>query len=291
MLQRFHDWPLLAVPGQHDLRNHSYEALENTPYGLMMQAGAIKDISGLICWSVDPTDRCNFKYRLPSGDERRCGPTPWKTYQSNSDSNVKVSITGFAWDSIDAGAVAERIEKANTEGSIKVAITHQYVYANTATNPAQFSQGNASELSDTFKGFDVVFAGDNHTPFAYRRSSKHPLIINCGSMQSTTIRQRGKHQPKMYLLCSTPSGFEVVSIPVQIDSVWASTEVLRLIEANNDVLQGFTLSLARIGDRFTTATIAAALQEFLGTIGKSHLSPQLVSLINAIRDNEDEVEV
>ena len=286
MLQRFHKQPLLAVPGQHDLRNHNYEHLEATPYGLLMQAGAIKDLSGLVSWSVDPGDRCGFKYRLPLNDDRRYGVVPWHTPRDRTE----LRIVGFGWDAMDAGQVSERIGNFDCEGAIKVAITHQYVYANAATNPAQFTNGNILDVSETFKGFDVVFAGDNHTPFAYRRSAKHPLIINCGAMQATTIRQKN-HKPKVYLLCSTPQGFEVVGILLANEIAWAATEVLRLIEANNGALQDVILGMARVGDRFTSASISTALQGYLKTIGKAHLSNQLIPLINAIRTEEGEVEV
>lgn len=284
MLQRFHNQQLLAVPGQHDLRNHNYEHLEATPYGLLMQAGVIKDLSGLLSWSADPSDNCGRKYRLPFADDRKYGPVPWLTSWS------EIKLCGFAWNATDTGVVAERIGKIDGEGAIKVAITHQYVFANASTNPGQFTNGNALSVSEEYEGFDVVFAGDNHTPFAYRRSAKHPLIVNCGAMQATTIRQKG-HKPKVYLLCKTPTGFEVVGIWLQYEPQWAATEVLRLLEAHNEPLQDVILGMARVGDRFTGSSISQALQSYLTTIGKSYLYNQLNPLINSIRENEDEVDV
>jgi DNA repair exonuclease SbcCD nuclease subunit len=133
---------MLCVPGQHDLPNHNIKDLYRSGYGVLVQAGKIKTLSGTKPFTVATTEAKNLL------------------------------IYGFGWEEeIHAPYMAEK-------GVLKVAVIHQYVWRKGDSYPDAPKDQYFDKMWSKLKGYDVAVFGDNHKGFSEHKGST--LIYNCG---------------------------------------------------------------------------------------------------------------
>lgn len=116
-----------AVPGQHDLRHHSYEDIEATGYWNLVLAEAINDI--------DPT--C---LNLVEDSSLVLHSFPW----------------GFDLEGNTAGI---------NSGELYVAVVHHYVWDIGHGHPGASRDDAADRIQEKLAGYDVIITGDNHKGF------------------------------------------------------------------------------------------------------------------------------
>lgn len=133
-----------AVPGQHDLQNHSLELIRKTGYWTLVEAGAI--------WHVG---NVNTVYSIVSG---------------------KMVLEGAGWN-----AIAEPPQFPRVEGEARIFMAHRYVYSSSANSYQGVDESrNISHLEGFLKTCDVAVFGDNHVPFTARAGDC--LVVNCGTL-------------------------------------------------------------------------------------------------------------
>lgn len=117
--------PCYAVPGQHDLRNHSYEDLSVTAYWILVKTGLVRHLEyGRPC----PVD----------------GAVLW----------------GFPW-----GRPPRPCEGHEPLGGFHVAVIHKYVCIKEARHPRASPESDASRAAPGLRGYQFGVYGDNHLPF------------------------------------------------------------------------------------------------------------------------------
>lgn len=124
-----------AIPGQHDLRYHSYEDIEHTAYHTLCCAGKIQDI--------DPT--CSN----PVGGE------------------YDLVLWGFPW-----GRPVEPNIGKRYEGELHLAVVHAYIWLQRKDAfPGAPEDRQVSCYADALMGYDAAVFGDNHKGWTTRGSS------------------------------------------------------------------------------------------------------------------------
>lgn len=120
---------LYAIPGQHDLRYHSYEERHRGAYGALCKSGNIVDLpAGKYYHGV-----------LGGGQYLRLWAMPWGKYDLPDTNQPKNS------------------------GDIHLGVLHQYRWSN-ANNKHAMAE-DSSKLESLFPGLDALLIGDNHIPW------------------------------------------------------------------------------------------------------------------------------
>jgi len=160
-----------AVPGQHDLPNHDYNAMGRSAYGVLAECGHIHD--------VRPGER------VIAG---------------------KLVITGFPWghdlrpldDNLNANPRTPVCIPPVVMPHSEVALVHKYIWIKGCgyhDAPIE-SKLNASSL----RGYDVAVFGDNHIGFVVKpKGATDPWVINCGGLMRRRSDEAG-HYPAVGLL-------------------------------------------------------------------------------------------
>ncbi len=167
---------IIVVPGQHDLPNHSMDALNKSALGVLAAAGKIT--------------------LLHSSENYDCGPYlvysyPW----------------GFPIENVDRTK-----QKYGREKKFQVAMTHQLVIeGNVADWPGQQCVSGL-DLLKRFPEYDLILSGDNHIPFTVEYEGR--LLVNPGSMMRTTADQIS-HKPRVYLWYAEERYVEPYYLPIQ----------------------------------------------------------------------------
>lgn len=112
-----------AVPGQHDLRNHSYADVTHTSYGTLLESGTIKN--------------------LHPGDTHKI--------------SKNLIAQGFPW----GVPISPRNDSNDSANCIFLAVVHQYVWYR-SSYPGANPDDNLENLRKRFRGFHGAVIGDNH---------------------------------------------------------------------------------------------------------------------------------
>lgn len=154
-----------AVPGQHDLPNHSYSRKGESAYWTLVRAGVLVDLR------------------------------PGKVRTVVGKQGVDLHLHGFPW-----GTEAVGIEGAeNRKNGRHVAVVHDYCWREGHTFPGADVQKHAAAHSFRLKGFDAAFFGDNHVGFTgVFKGPKYPVITNCGGFMRRRTDER-MYQPRVWL--------------------------------------------------------------------------------------------
>lgn len=119
-----------AVPGQHDLRHHSYEDIEATGYWNLVLADVIQN--------VDPT--CVSPVEVKEGS---------------------LVLHGFPW-----GHDLEPYSGGEPHfDEMNVAVVHHYVWDIGHGHPGASRDDAADRIQEKLAGYDAIIAGDNHKGF------------------------------------------------------------------------------------------------------------------------------
>lgn len=117
---------MLCVPGQHDLPNHRLDQVHRSGYGVLVEAGKIRDITG--------------------------------TQTGNMGGFV---VHGFGW-----GQPLLPPRKIEDPSSLlKVALIHRYCWIKDKCYPGAPQEAHVAAYRKALKGFDVAVFGDNHLSF------------------------------------------------------------------------------------------------------------------------------
>lgn len=120
---------MYAIPGQHDLRYHSYEERHRGAYGALCKAGKIID--------------------LPAG----------KYYHHVLGGGYYLRLWAMPWGKYDLPDVTQR----KNSHDIHLGVLHQYRWSN-PTNKHAMAE-DSSKLESLFPGLDALLIGDNHIPW------------------------------------------------------------------------------------------------------------------------------
>lgn len=127
------EYPIYAIPGQHDLPNHSMENIDESGFGILIASGVINllEFETLDCGS-----RLGYVFGFPFGKEI-------KDYSNNVD-----------------------LQK----GARKIAVVHKMVLENKPLWPGQ-EDPKASVLLKKYN-YDLIISGDNHHSFMVEYKGK-----------------------------------------------------------------------------------------------------------------------
>lgn len=135
---------MICIPGQHDLPNHSVQQMHRSGYGVLKQAGKIRDISG------DYYSDGNF--------------VAW----------------GFGWDQEIVPFAKSRLDSKQLQSLPQVAVIHRYMWLG-AESRYQDAPEEASFAANKkpLTTYQAVVIGDNHCPWItdYPGTS----VMNCGT--------------------------------------------------------------------------------------------------------------
>ena len=127
---------VVAIPGQHDLPQHSLDLQEKSAYAVLLESGKIQDLT-------------SFKPCLMFHD---------------------VAFYGFPF------GVEPTPPDPKDHAKFHVAIAHTMCYHKDPPYPGAPETGIASEVMKRFAGYDVVVCGDNHHGFTVRYKSGRILV-------------------------------------------------------------------------------------------------------------------
>lgn len=146
---------MFAVPGQHDLRYHSYDERHRGAYGALCKAGKIVDLPA----------NSYYPHPIGGGYYLRLWAMPWGKYELPDPSHHKNSK------------------------DIHLGVLHQYRWSN-ANNKHAMAE-DSSKLESLFPGLDALLIGDNHIPWELPRILNHGGFIPQNSDQKEYVPHYG----------------------------------------------------------------------------------------------------
>jgi len=160
-----------AIPGQHDLPHHEYEALVRSAYGTLIRTGDLFPLAPISSessgQSVYLKDQLVVLHAFPFG-------YPIQVYKGPHD-------------------------------DLHIAIAHQYVWmpnhnpahAGPATSLAHLHSENM--IGSRLYGYDTIIYGDNHQGWCRKVGDTH--VFNCGTLMRRSSSEIS-YLPQVGLLCS-----------------------------------------------------------------------------------------
>jgi DNA repair exonuclease SbcCD nuclease subunit len=137
-----------AVPGQHDLPNHSYDDIHRSAYWTLVEADVLKNLEPGQVESVHVHEL-----------------------------NGYLQLYGFPW-----GHPLTPREGAVDPSDVHLAVVHAYVWMSTSTSyPGAPDEGKLSGFKKSLTGYDAAVFGDNHIGFHTRVDGTD--VLNCGGFQ------------------------------------------------------------------------------------------------------------
>jgi hypothetical protein len=202
----------IAVPGQHDLPQHSLELYDKSWLATLEEAGCIY------------VSKEHYDYFI----------------------NNTHYMQAFSWGR-EPEAYSPRELRAGTRtkpGTLiqdpkKIALIHRMVYQGKPPYPgADKDGGTAKALLRKMKGFDLIVSGDNHETFVEELNGR--LLVNPGSMMRTSAKQED-HEPCVFLWYAEDNTVERVVLPHDRGAV--SREHLNRAEAHDSRMSAFVEKL------------------------------------------------
>ncbi len=157
---------MYAIPGNHDLPNHDYQAMHRSVYGVLVQAGKIIDLE------------------------------PGKPMEITGGSGTPLRLHGFPW-----GYVPTPLKSNGL--MLEIALLHEYIWKKTdSAYPGAPESAHISHLHEKVEGYDVVIIGDNHKSFG--SVERAPRIINVGGFMRRKADEKD-HKPSVVVIFSDGS--------------------------------------------------------------------------------------
>lgn len=143
-----------AIPGQHDLQNHSLELIKKTAFWTLVVSGRIS--------YLEP-EATNL---IKIGDKT-------------------VNIISKPWN-------YEVQKPEQCDADIQIYVAHQYIYSNQKTCYIDAPEENNIDKQVDFLNFvDVAVFGDNHIPFTYQLDNdRKTKVVNCGTLIRRKVDER-----------------------------------------------------------------------------------------------------
>lgn len=131
---------MYCIPGQHDLPNHRMDLMHRSGYGVLVEAGKIKDVVSSIC------------------------------------ATTNIVVYGYGWNEpIEPLPVSAAKARRMT---LHVALVHRYVWTLGSSYPGAPLEDNIRGFDKILQGYDVAVFGDNHRGFLYPAGPCS--VFNCG---------------------------------------------------------------------------------------------------------------
>lgn len=212
-----------CIPGQHDLPNHDLEQIHRSGYGVLVEAGKIKDLSPRFWQIIPDLPKCNIK------------------------------IFGYPWGSEIGFPEKER----DPQGTyLKVALIHKYCWKSPLTGYKDAPKENhVGSWFKNLKGFDVAVVGDNHIGFETEIASCQ--VFNCGGFMRRKSDEIN-HHPRVGRLWSDGS---VTSVGLDTSKDRIHENPVRDDPATALDMQDFIRGLEELGDH--GMDFAGTVKEFL----------------------------
>ncbi len=151
---------MICIPGQHDLPNHSIADMHRSGYGVLAEAGKIRDMAS---WPFD---------------------------LSKADQTIKeksVFVYGFGW--------SRDIVSPKPHSGLHIALIHRYCWADKVhAYPDAPDTAHVSAFKQSLKGYDVAVFGDCHNEWI--AGCGKCTVVNTG----TLIRRKSDeimHTPRI----------------------------------------------------------------------------------------------
>lgn len=149
-----------AIPGQHDLQNHSLDLLTKTAF-----------------WTLVQSKKINY-----------LDPAETHIIQSN---DIRIQVESKPW----KAEVARPTKLKDIDCLVYIA--HQYIYAGQKTHyQGAPTTADINRQKSFLEEVDVAVFGDNHIPFQYKVGNTQ--ILNCGTMIRRKVDER--HYPVGYFV-------------------------------------------------------------------------------------------
>lgn len=155
-IEWFRGMEVWAIPGNHDMPNHSYTELERSAYWTLVEAGVIHNL-------------------FPSGDPAIAEDGP-----GAASVGAGMMVTPFPY-GFDVRP------PTNTHSlCINVALIHSYIWTKSTGYEGAPEEATWGSWVSKLKGYDVAIFGDNHKGFITKGKRDHfdtawPWIGNCGT--------------------------------------------------------------------------------------------------------------
>lgn len=143
---------LYAIPGQHDLPNHSHKYIKRSAYWNLIKAGKVT----------------NLKYKKPVGTR-----------------GGKIILHGFPW---KKKLIPLKQIKQKFDCKIHLAVVHSYIWKKNYGHEKAKQSDHLSSRSKQLKGYDAIVVGDNHKGFLAETKAGQPLL-NCGTFFRRTTAE------------------------------------------------------------------------------------------------------
>lgn len=181
---------MYAIPGQHDLANHSYRDIEQTAYWTLVKAGKVTNIR----------------------------PDKPRTFNN-------LHLAGFPW-----GSELKPCEVLKDKRILRIAVVHHYVWWRDHKYPGAPKNTNWSALQIKLDGFQVAVFGDNHKGFHLMAENEgDPWMMNCGTMMRRKADEVS-YQPQFGLLSRRGGIITPYLIDTSEDKFIDTDEALALID-------------------------------------------------------------
>ncbi len=165
-----------AIPGQHDLPNHSLKEIKRSAYWTLVESGKVINIDYRV---VDPLIISGWVSRTPG---------------------TRLIVRGFSW-----GQKITPEKCLHNDGHVYLAVSHQYVFTRPGINgngyPGAPEDQMLSKMWLQLEGYDAAVFGDNHQGFlaGSRVTGKHVNVMNCGTLMRRKQDERD-YKPQVGLL-------------------------------------------------------------------------------------------
>jgi hypothetical protein len=164
-----------AIPGQHDLPHHRYDDIERSAYWTLVKAGKVIN--------VPPAQ---FEDGFPQ-----------EFIEIPTTKGRVLRLHGFPW-----GHKPMPLERPH-DMAIDIALVHKYIWTKKTGYEGAKVEDRLMRLSDSFRGYDVVVVGDNHTPFD-AKLDHGAYVYNCGTFIRRRMVERA-HWPSIGIIYSDGS--------------------------------------------------------------------------------------
>jgi hypothetical protein len=135
---------IFAIPGNHDLPNHSYLELQKSAYWTLVEAGAINHMIPGGTHTIGPMVIHPYPYGFP------VKPCP---------------------------------KPASPHICLDVVLIHSFIWTEKTGHKGADDSHKLGAWLKKLEGYDVAVFGDNHKPFFYnpKPGVHHPVVLNCGT--------------------------------------------------------------------------------------------------------------
>jgi len=190
---------IYAIPGQHDLPYHRYQARDEGAYGALIKAGTIKDLPAYQWTVVGNMSAAVAMYSMP-----------WEHYAPPKESAL--------------------------EGPFRLALMHKYLWTDASNAYVGADQDtHVVGMTEHLKQFDLIAVGDNHIPWKVPKIVNHGSLFSMTSAQVGHVPLIGiVYEDGTYKVEPFPEidvQWQPTAISQKVDSVMESLSTMTVVTA------------------------------------------------------------